>query len=397
MKNKVNILLSTSAYANTLTGLIPDIYAALDVVSRELVGFIPSAARDVSGERVAKGGQVTFHKVPSMTAGDVTPAIAVPETTDYTIGTDNLTISKVRRADFGFTGEENKDLNTGPGTLTVQQDMIAQAFRTLTNEIETDLSVEAKSNASLAFGTAGTTPFASDIKDAAQVRKLLDDNGAPASDRSLIIDTAAGVNMRGVAQLTKANEAGSIMTLRQGELLDLFGLSVKESAKIQDHTAGTGASATTDATGYAVGTTSITLASAGTGTIVAGDIITFAGDSTKYQVVTGDTNVANGGTIVIAAPGLKKAIAASATAITVVAASARNIAFSKNALQLVTRAPALPPEGDLAIDRQMIVDPRSGLAFEIAVYPGYRKNRYEISLAWGVKATKSEHIVSLLG
>lgn len=398
MQNKAIInVLKASAAANTLTGLIPDLYAAVDVVSRELVGFIPSVFRNASAERAAVGENVSYHVAPEMTASDIAPAMTVPEPTDRTIGVGQMQITKSRAVEFGFVGEEQRGLNNGPGYLTVQGDMIAQALRTLCNEIESDLATEAYLNASRAYGAAGTTPFASDVAASAQLRKILDDNGAPQIDRSLVIDTAAGANMRTLMQLTKANEAGTVMTLRQGQLLDLHGFSVKESAGVKTPSAGSADSATTNNAGYAIGAKTITLAAAGTGAIIAGDVITFAGDTNKYVVASGDADVSNGGTITLAAPGLRKAIAASNTAITVVAAAARNVGLSRNALHLVTRAPALPREGDIAMERMMVTDPRSGLTFEVSVYPGYRKVRYEIGLAWGKKAVKTEHMALLLG
>lgn len=390
-------IVHTAAYANTLTRLIPDLYAAVDVVSRELVGFIPSAARAPSAERAAVGQSVVYTIAPEMTAKDVVPAMQVPEPTDRAIGNGFLTISKSRAVEFGFTGEEQRGLNTGPGYLTVQAGLIAQSLRTLTNEIESDLAVEAFTNASRAYGTAGDTPFATDLKDAAQVRKILDDNGAPVAGRSLVINTSAGANMRSLKDLHRVNEAGTAMTLRQGELMDLYGMSVKESAATLIHTAGTGASATTNAAGYAVGATVITLASAGTGTILPGDVITFAGDANQYIVVAGDADVSGGGTITLAAPGLQRAIPAAATAITLSDDYEGNVAFSQDALHLVTRAPAAPVEGDLAIDRMTVTDPRSGLVFEVSLWPGYRKVAAEIAIAWGVHASKRQHIALLLG
>ena len=41
--------------ANTLTSLYPKIFAALNVVSREMTGMIPAVSRSASIERVAKG------------------------------------------------------------------------------------------------------------------------------------------------------------------------------------------------------------------------------------------------------------------------------------------------------------------------------------------------------
>lgn len=387
-----------AAYDNSLTRLIPDLYAGLDVVSRELVGFIPSAFRNASAERAAVGQSVVYPISVPKPAVDTVPAMQIPNPSDTTTDNGTLTISKSRHVEFGWTGEEQRGLNAGgPGYLSVQADNFAQALRTLTNEIETDLGTTAMLGASRAVGTAGTTPFATDLSQAALVRQVLDDNGAPPSDRSLIINTNAGVKLRSLEKLTKANEAGTTMTLRQGELLDIFNLSIKESAGIASHVKGTGAGATTNAAGYAKGAKTITLAAAGTGTVLPGDVITFAGDTNQYIVVSGDTDVSNAGTITIAAPGLRQAIPAAATAITVVNSFAANVGFSRNALHLVARAQALPSDGDAAIDRMMITDPRSGMVFEISVYAGFRKIALFVGLAWGTKAVKSEHMTLLLG
>lgn len=412
MSNMKQILLTRSApmighlpaYANTLSAIVGDIYAAMDVVSRELVGFVPSAMRAPSVERAAVGQTITYPVAPEQTASDIVPAMTPPTGNDNTFGVGTMTLTKARATKFNFTGEEQRSLNASPGPdfLSAQAMLIAQGFRTLANEVETDLSVEAAAKASRAFGTAGTTPFdptgSAPLKDVAQLRKILDDNGAPQSGRSLVLNTSAGANMRSISNLTRVNEAGSQMTLRQGELLDLHGFSVKESGQSVSHTKGTGASATTNNAGYAVGATVITLASAGTGTIVAGDVITFAGDANKYLVVSGDADVSGGGTITIAAPGLREAIPASTTAITVGNSyDAAGVGFSMDALHVAMRPPARPQSGDLAVDSMIVTDERSGISFEIAIYPGYRMMYGEIGLVWGVHASKTEHIALLLG
>lgn len=389
--------LMSGAYANTLTGLIPDLYQGLDVVSREMVGFIPSVSRNFSAERAAVGENISYPISPSLASANVVPAMVVPEPTDRTIGVGSMTISKSKLVEFGFTGEEQVGLNNGPGYLTVQADLFAQALRTLVNEIEVDIGTAAAIGASRAYGTAAT-PFQTNTGETAQLKKILDDNGAPLSGRSMVIDTTAGAALRTLTQLTKVNEAGTSMTLRDGELLNLNSFSIKESAGVQRPASGTNASGTTGTAGYAVGATTIATAAAGTGSILAGDVITFAGDTNKYVVVTGKADVSSGtASIVIAAPGLRVAIPASATTITTVATATRNIAFSQDAIQLVARAPALPQEGDAAIDSMMITDPRSGMTFEIRLYAGYRKIRAEVALAWGWKVVKTNNVAILLG
>lgn len=389
--------------ANTLTNLIPTIVKGLDVVSRELVGMIPGVNRDPSTDRLAKNQTLYSWATPSATISDITPANVSPQAGDKAQSSKSISITNYKMSDFYFTGEEEKALSYSGSYGNIVTDMIEQSIRTVVNQMESDTYSAAYVGASRAYGTAGTAPFVAGLNDlsgSSSVRKILDDNGAPQAMRSLVIDTTAGAALRANYQLTRANEAGTVMTLRDGSLMDMHGFSVRESAQITAPAVGTMASATSTSAAFTVGQTVIPLAAVGTGLVAAGDIITFANDTNKYvinSVSIAGANPAAADTITLAAPGLRKAQGVATRAITVVAAATRNLAFSKNAILLATRLPARPSGGDMASDVQTVTDSRSGISIEVSMYPQYRQVRYEIAAAWGITVIKPEHIATLLG
>lgn len=381
--------------ANTLTNLIPTIYLALNTVSRELTGLIPAVYRNSSAASAAKDQTIRYPVVAAFSAADIAAAATGPDPSAVTVGTDTLSISKSRSVTFFWEGEEQKGL--GNLFSDILRDQFAQAMRTLSGEVETDLAA-LYSKASRGYGTAATTPFgtAGTFTDASEVRRILVDNGAPDGDLQLVLNTAAGAKFRGMQGQVQI--AGTDDIQRRGVLVDIAGLAIRESSKIKSHTAGTGASATTDNAGYAAGATTITLASAGTGTILTGDIISHARDTgNKYVVGTGDADVSGGGTFIVNAPGIVNAITAATSALTLTASYTANMAFARNAIHLITRTPAMPDGGDSADDVTTVTDPVSGLAFQVAMYRQRRRIAYEVGLAWGVKVVKPEHLAILIG
>lgn len=387
--------------SNVLTSLIPDVYAALDVVSREVVGYIPAVTRDSTADRVALNQTLRSFVAPANTSiTDYTPAMAFPTAAYQTIGNQPLTITRTKQVSFSWQGEEQYSLNAGgPGALTVRQNQILQCFRALVNQVELDLATLAVQSASRAVGTAGTTPFATTVSGTALAGQVLTDNGAPQSDRQFVINTTSGANLRTLMQLTRVNEGGTPATLRDGTLLNLNNFAIKESGQIIATVSGTASGAATDTAGYAIGATAITLQATGTGTIKKGDVITFTGDTNKY-IAAAAVAAVSGGALVLQAPGLLKAIAASNVSLTVGAAYTPNTAFTRNAMCLATRLPAVPEGGDLANStggHQVATDPVSGLSFDYAVFPGVLMNTFVMGLNWGYFAPKPEHICTLLG
>lgn len=393
--------------ANTLTGLVPLIFEALDTVSRELVAVVGAVTTDSKVERAAQNQSVTSFATQAATASNIAPGVTAPNDGDQTFGTKSITLDKAQYVPIRWNGEEQRSISTangGPGSANIARDQFAQAFRTLGNAVEADVIAATRRGASRATGTGGTPPFSTngDLQDSAAVMRILTDNGAPQGNRQLCLGPGAMAGIRGKqAVLFRVNEAGTDQLLRQGVIGQLQGMAVREASQIGAVAAGTGASYTTNTAGYAIGATSITLIT-GTGTILQGDSVTFAGDANKYVVATG---IAAPGTIVLAAPGLRRAIPAAATAVTVGSTGSSyepSLAFAKSAIVLASRLPALPVDAagnaaDMADDRMTVTDPVSGLSFEVSLYRQYRQIRYEVALVWGVSVIKPEHVVQLLG
>lgn len=379
--------------ANTLTGLLPTIYQALDVVSREMIGFVPAVGRNTDVERAAVGETIAWPVLPAGAASDISPAATGPAGSDTAVDVPTVTISKSKSVTFYLTGEELKGLKNGGSDQVIVRNAFAQAMRTLGNLIEVDLATVAKQGASRAYGTAGTTPFATagDLTDLAQVMKILDDNGAPIGGRHLVLNTAALAALRGKQSVVLA-EAGSPEMLRQGALGMIQGAKLHASGGISQHTKGTGASYVTDGS-TAVGVEDIALIT-GNGTVLAGDVVTFAADTNSKYVV--NTGVAAPGTISLGEPGAKVVIP-TGNALTIGNSYTPNMLFSEDALFLAARPPAVPEGGDSAVDAIIIQDPVSGLPFEVRMYAQYRRMAYEVGIAWGYTAVKSEHIALLLG
>lgn len=377
--------------ANTLTGLIPTIYTALDIVSREQVGFIPAVARNTKADAAAKDQTVTAPVAPVAVTEDIVPGPSAPNTGDQNIGTVDVKITKSKMAPVKWNGEEQLALGPAGTYNTILADQFTQAFRALSNEVDADLGA-LYYGTSRAVGTAGTTPFGvkEDLTDAANARKVLEDNGSPTTNLQMVLGSSAIANLRGKQTvLFKVNESGTEQLLREGTLGRLEGFNIHNSAGVKRAPAAT-------ATGYLVNGAKqegdiIIAIDTGTGAIVAGQVVTFDGDNNQYVVAAATST-----TITLAAPGLRQNLADN-TEITVVGGFTANMAFDRNAFLLASRTPAMPEGGDTADDVMNVTDPVSGITFQVALYRQYRQVRYEVGLAWGVASVKPAHAVMLLG
>src|SRR6478609_5218994 len=159
------------AIENTLTGLLPIIYKAMDVVAREQIGFIPAVTIDAAVSADAKGQTVRSPVVGPASVIDVVPGMTVLSTGAATLTYKEMTLSNFKAAEVVWTAEQEKALGTNFESILVDQ--FAQGFRAISNLVEQDVANVAYLNAGYAYGIGGAvantsnTPFgvANDLSD----------------------------------------------------------------------------------------------------------------------------------------------------------------------------------------------------------------------------------------
>lgn len=377
---------------NSLTPLIPSFIRNFLSVLREQTAFT-AVTTGFGEDSVPVGKEIIIPHSAPVVGEDFVPSMQASDAAGLIVDDASITITKQRAYPFKMTGEDW--LKAGQLGADFQALEIQQAARTFANEVWNDIC-GLQSRASQAIGTAGATPFAADTSAAVAARKALNNSLAPKTDRYFIMDADAEEALLNLGQFKNYYQAGNDQAFRQGIVGPIVGFQASQVDGIKTQPAGTGAGYVLDGA-HAAGATSIKVKT-GTGTILAGGVLTIAGDATQYVV---DAGIAAPGTFTINpltqdGKGLKKALADGA-AVTLIGAHVANLAFHRSAIGLAIRPIAMPPGGDAAVDYQLITDPVSSLTVGLAHYKGRGMSRIELQAAWGVNAIRRELLKKTMG
>ena len=379
---------------NTLTALAPVLYSAAQEVAAEPFGIVDSIAATFDNKGVAKGDKVKVPIAPAASLGDFAASNVPPQGSDKTAEAVEVEITASKVTSWHLTGEQMRSLANGGNDQEWVRQLVAQGMRALRNQAEIDCATAIKQRSGLAVGTAGTTPFASDIDIIADIRKVLRDNGAPMSDLQLACNTSSYLNMLKLGIIQQSSAAGSDAERRSGNVQRQFGFNIFESAGLALHTKGTATGFDTDdGAAVVVGTTTFNVDGGNGGTLKAGDIITLAGDTTKYVSHTAVAALSDNHLITIAKPGIRLE-AADGVELTIGGNYTPNFAFERQAVVGIMRPPIMPANPTI---NQMVISDGNGMSYLMLEIAQYGMITWELHLAWGFKVVQPEYVVTLLG
>jgi hypothetical protein len=292
-----------------------------------------------------------------------------------------LSLDNWKEAPFTMNDKELTSVMKG-----VAPRQLEEAVKAIANDVDTSILSLYKEIYGVA-GSAGTVPFASSTAEAQAAFRTLNIQLCPRDNRRIVLDPFAEANAIGLPQFQQAQMSGSTETLTNATIGKKLGFDWYQDQNIQRHSAGSAAGFLVNQANHAIGDTAVTV-DTGTGTFVAGDLFTVAGDSQTYVVKTHATGV------VTYSPAAKTAFADNA-ALTKIASHTVNLAFHRDAFGFASRPMTDVFSGGSEI--MSMVDPLSGIVLRLEVSRQHKQTQWSLDCLWGVKTIRSEMACRILG
>jgi hypothetical protein len=293
--------------ANDFSNAVENIaLRSLDVL-REQAVVSRLIRSDVGPDAAERGDTITINVPTAATVRDVTPG-QTGTNVNTTASKVTISLDKWRESPMNPTDKELEELFEGYIPTQAQENL-----RALVNDVDQDLLSELYKSTFDAAGTAGTTPFATNLNSFKDARVFLNKPGpkstpAPMDERYVVLDPAAEGNALVLGNFLQADQRGDQGGIINGQIGRKLGADWFMSQNVRNHSSiGTLSHTTSVLTkaAYAVGATTVTLDRGTlTGTLVRGSLFTLAGDTQQY-VVTATATAASDAIAVTIDPGIR--------------------------------------------------------------------------------------------
>lgn len=384
--------------ANVFTDLIPVIIGKLGIVLRENSRMPRLIDNSIGSSFKEEGDTVRVPLSVAQTVANASPSSTPLATADKTPTYASVTLDQWKKTDFHLNDKDAKRIMADKHFIPGQ---MAEAARALGNNVDNYIFALYKNSTNGIFsgsGTAGTTPFGSDTTAATNARKLLNKQLSPMDPRYGVLDPDAEAAFLEQSKFGDLEKTGDPAVKIKGLMGEKYGMGWSMNQNVPTHTAGTiadGAAArkayVNNSAGYAIGVADIALDKGGTasltGTILQGDIVSFANHDQQYMCIANVTAAADAIASFTFYPALKAALVDD-EAMTVVASHVLNLGFHKGCFAMASRPMTdLFKGGDVV---ETVVDPITGLAFRLTVTRQTFQTAFILDILYGASLIRPE-------
>lgn len=375
--------------ANDITNVMYRILSGALPILRRTAWAPQVCNRDYQAEVAQQGDTIDATVYPESTPYQISPShnpLAPQDTTPTKV---SLVLDQWYGDNFHLTDKQLAEIATRANFIPR---VIETKIEGLAKMVNTSVLQEYVNSYGF-VGTPGTTPFsnANDrtaAKDGSKVSAKLTQQRTPTGNRFCLLNEDATAEALVLPQFAHAEKRGNNNAVEDATVGNQYGITWLHEDNTLTHTAGTASGVQTSAAG-SIGDKSITC-DTGTGTMVVGDIITFAGHDQTYVVTSAVADVSSG--TVNFEPALQAAVADNA-AITVKGDHKVNLAMHRDAVVLGSRLLTRDTGNETAV----LPDPVTGLVLRLERVRQRKQTMWELDAMWGVETFRREYMVRLAG